>query len=227
VLTVDFEASCLPRHGRSFPIEVGIADASGRTWSWLIKPEPEWLKWDWTREAELLHGISLRCLVEEGHSSSEVMRQLNAVAGGQRVIADHYLDAQWLQTLSAGAGLPPDFRIEHVSGVIEGLQPPSSAVERAIAASNALVPRRHRAGPDALWLAMFLSRLSPSESEGSIFGWQRPIIDGLRQGPMPNSTTEDRSVSDVTEEWADPLLAQEASAIPPETMHNAQPDRMR
>ena len=29
LIALDFEASCLPRHGRSYPIEIGIADEHG------------------------------------------------------------------------------------------------------------------------------------------------------------------------------------------------------
>nr|MEC6700676.1 hypothetical protein [Sphingobium sp. SJ10-10] len=36
-VTIDFEVSCLPHHGRSFPIEVGIADSQGSR-AWLIRP---------------------------------------------------------------------------------------------------------------------------------------------------------------------------------------------
>ena len=55
-MAIDFEASCLPRHGRSFPIEVGIA-GGGIARSWIIRPHAAWAGWDWTAEAEALHGL--------------------------------------------------------------------------------------------------------------------------------------------------------------------------
>ena len=53
ILAVDFEASCLPRHGRSYPIEVGIANENGTARSWLIRPAVLWEGWTWTEEARL------------------------------------------------------------------------------------------------------------------------------------------------------------------------------
>ena len=37
IVTIDFEASCLPQRGRSYPIEVGIAGNKGSL-AWLIQP---------------------------------------------------------------------------------------------------------------------------------------------------------------------------------------------
>lgn len=58
LLAIDFEASCLPRHGRSFPIEVGVADGEGWSRAWLISPHADWDDWHWTSEAENEHGIT-------------------------------------------------------------------------------------------------------------------------------------------------------------------------
>ena len=54
LVTIDFEASCLPRDGRSYPIEVGVADMAGWSRAWLIRPEAEWRGWTWWAEAQAL-----------------------------------------------------------------------------------------------------------------------------------------------------------------------------
>ena len=66
LIALDFEASCLPRHGRSYPIEIGIADEHGLIRSWLIRPPDAWAGWGWTQEAERLHGISKEQLARDG-----------------------------------------------------------------------------------------------------------------------------------------------------------------
>ena len=40
IIAIDFEASCLPRHGRSYPIEVGVA-GDGIERSWIIAPSAD------------------------------------------------------------------------------------------------------------------------------------------------------------------------------------------
>lgn len=80
-VAIDFEANCLPRHGRSFPIEVWVTDGRGVR-SWLIRPVAERRAWDCTNEALALHGISPE----------------------RRVVADSSLDSYWWRMLAGGAG---------------------------------------------------------------------------------------------------------------------------
>ncbi len=86
-MAIDFEASCLPRHGRSFPIEVGIA-GGGIARSWIIRPHAAWTGWDWTAEAEALHGLSRARIEAEGEPADLVLAQLAAAVAGCRVVAD-------------------------------------------------------------------------------------------------------------------------------------------
>jgi hypothetical protein len=119
LITLDFEASCLPRDGRSFPIEVGTGDLAGWSRSSLIRPDPLWQDWTWTAEAEALHGISRRQLDREGCSAEQVMRELNAATQGYRVISDNDLDLGWCATLSRAAGISPDFKIGHIAELLD------------------------------------------------------------------------------------------------------------
>jgi hypothetical protein len=163
-VTIDFEASCLPRHGRSFPIEVGVSGPWG-TRSWLIRPLPEWREWDWTEEAYRLHGISWEQLEEAGQDPAIVVAEVRQALGASRVIADSTIDRIWWQTLlDAGAGaIAPSgssaIRIEHVADVLTELGASHEQIMAAQWSADMLCPGRHRAGPDAFWLFTLLSTL--------------------------------------------------------------------
>ena len=159
IFTLDFEASCLPRHGRSFPIEVGIADDAGQVWSWLIRPEAAWADWTWTAEAEGLHGIGRERLMDEGLPAAQVVRELGAVLDGQSAYADSHLDADWMRTLEMTAGARPMMVVRHIEALVDKLRLDEAAVARAVAAVGAGAGPRHRAGPDALWLQALVAEL--------------------------------------------------------------------
>lgn len=74
-IAIDFDASCLRRHGRAFPIEMGIAgtDCVG---SCLIQPDPARQGWDWTDNAFGLHGISRAQLFDESVAPETVVAEL-------------------------------------------------------------------------------------------------------------------------------------------------------
>jgi len=158
-LTIDFEASCLPRDGRSFPIEVGIADAAGRYRSWLIRPHADWVGWTWTREAERLHGISREQLERDGLPANVVLNELNTVIGDGKVIADSWLDAAWLDTLCTAAGFEARFAIVHLANIVNDLDLTPEQVVHADSTVAAMNFRRHRAGEDARHLALWLTAL--------------------------------------------------------------------
>jgi len=173
VLTIDFEASCLPRDGRSFPIEVAVADLDGNCRSWLIAPAPAWNGWTWTEEAEALHGIRYDQLVRDGQRPDQVMREVNAVVAGRRVIADHHLDQRWLATLAEASGIAPTFRIGHVSELLDLHCPSAGTLEGATAKADLLVSQRHRAAADARWLAIVARDLIQAAASQSapLFSW--------------------------------------------------------
>jgi hypothetical protein len=164
VVTIDFEASCLPRHGRSFPIEVGVSDLQGRSRAWLIRPHDDWRDWGWTDEAERLHRLSRDRLQQDGLPAATVLRELTATVRGCQVVADSDLDAHWLRTLTAAAGATQSFKVGHVSALLDAWRTTPEAAADAMLAADRLTRERHRAGPDARWLALVLDALRPREA---------------------------------------------------------------
>lgn len=158
IITIDFEASCLPRHGRSFPIEVGIADG-GMSRSWLIRPHDDWAGWDWTPEAEALHGLSRDRIEGEGLPASVVLAELVAATQGHRVVADSLIDQYWLDTLAAAAGAPSPFTIHHVATLFDEVRADDVRVAAAVAFADGQGVARHRAAADALWLAALIDHI--------------------------------------------------------------------
>ena len=169
IMTIDFEASCLPRHGRSFPIEVGVSDLAGRTQAWLIRPHPVWQGWGWTAEAEGLHGLSRRQIEGEGLPAAIVLQNLAAAVRGHALEADSDLDARWLRTLALAlalalaAGAVEPFRVGQVSGLLDAWQATPERAADAMRAADRMTRERHRAAADARWLALVLEGLRPRD----------------------------------------------------------------
>lgn len=169
-MTIDFEASCLPRHGRSFPIEVGIADGV-MSRSWLIRPHESWAGWDWTAEAEGLHGLSRERITLEGLPVAIVLAELAAAARGRRIVADSLIDQYWLHTLATAAGAPSPFVIEHVATLIDEQGADEERVSAAVAFADSGAMTRHRAAGDALWLSAVIAHIS-----GAAQNLSRPLL---------------------------------------------------
>lgn len=164
LLAIDFEASCLPWHGRSFPIEVGIADTRGHARAWLIRPQPHWQAWTWTAEAEALHGLTRARLLRDGQPASLVAAQLAEAVAGHRLVADSELDSGWMRLLMdaapAGPGQAgPRPAVGHVVDLIGALGLDNDAVRACIAQLDAEALPRHRAAHDARWLGLLIGRL--------------------------------------------------------------------
>ena len=151
IVTIDFEASCLPRHGRSYPIEVGIADQCGSR-AWLIRPHPSWTNWHWSEEAEHLHGITLGQLFREGEPVDVVAKALGDALSGNRVISDSEIDSYWLETLASAAGLQAPAKIENVEVVLDDIGATSAEITAVLTKLKCGTFRRHRARHDARWL---------------------------------------------------------------------------
>ena len=149
IATIDFEASCLPIHGRSYPIEVGIAEDDRSARSWLIRPHGSWRDWDWTGEAERLHGLSRAQLMAEGLPVETVATELAEALHGKRVFADSYLDGEWMATLAAAAQAPLPARVGHLEEIVATLGASGRTVAEIDAALDAQGFARHRAGEDA------------------------------------------------------------------------------
>ena len=160
LLAIDFEASCLPRDGRSYPIEVGVADSDGRRRSWLIRPAPEWADWHWSAEAEALHGISRQRLAAAGLPPVRVLAELGSSVSGGRIFADSTLDDDWLRTLARAAGVRPPFRVGHFATLLDELGTTPAEMAEAEAAAAAADLRPHRAADDAARLGLMIGALA-------------------------------------------------------------------
>lgn len=159
VIAIDFEASCLPQYGRSFPIEVGIASPQGWSRSWLIRPHPSWDGWEWSVEAEALHGITIDRLHREGIDASEVAARLRAAVQGCEVVADSFVDDGWSRTLFAAAGEAEHIPVRCLAGLRAFHEADAARLTSAIAEADRHRGQRHRAEDDARWLAGLLGAL--------------------------------------------------------------------
>lgn len=153
---IDVEASGFGRG--SYPIEVGVALASGHTACFLIRPIPEWTHW--TAEAEALHGISRAVLTARGRPPAEIAGALNSLLAGQVVYSDAWgVDSSWLALLHATGGIPALYKIDALTRLLsEGQQNAWADLKQC--ARTQLRLDRHRASADALVLqtAYLLSR---------------------------------------------------------------------
>jgi hypothetical protein len=156
---IDFEASCLPDYGQSFPIEVALAEVYGESRQWLIRPAPEWEYWDWAPEAEALHHISRDRLEREGLPAAQVLAELAQAAEGCEVYADADLDAFWLETLAEAVGTSAPFAVLYLGELLVELGVKRPQVVEALAEARRQMPREHTARDDSLRLALTLKLL--------------------------------------------------------------------
>jgi len=143
---VDVEASGFG--SRSYPIEIGLALASGKRYCALVAPQPEWTHWD--SDAQKLHGLSREQIVELGKPPRVVAAELNALLRTQTVYSDGWVvDYPWLRTLFEAAKQEMTF---HVSPLEQLLQEQDFAgwdeTKQQLGAREPM--QRHRASIDAL-----------------------------------------------------------------------------
>jgi len=161
IIAIDFEASCLPRHGRSYPIEVGVA-GDGIERSWIIAPAADWADWTWTDEAQALHSLTREKIAAEGLPPAQVLTELIETVGIRRVVADSLIDQYWLDTLAAAAGRPTPFVIDHAATLFDEQGVDEPRISAAIAFANLTYAVRQRAIADARWLSALLGHLAGS-----------------------------------------------------------------
>lgn len=181
-VTIDFEASCLPRHGRSYPIELGLCGPGG-TQAWLIRPHAAWQGWDWTAEAFAVHGITREQLQDEGLPPEVVLEQALAVIGSHRMIADSRLDRVWWGTLCEAAGenhRGHAVSIDTIAMLLDELGPTHEQVMAAQRQADLLCPQRHRAGPDAQWLWTLIGALPERQRADALWAFDAGAA-GLEQ----------------------------------------------
>lgn len=157
---IDFEASCLPNEGLSYPIEVAVARVGGVSRSWLIKPAAKWFYWDWSPAAEALHGISRGMLKSKALPPQQVLDELVSEVEGCRVYADSDLDSYWLETLGEACGRPSPFPVLYLGELFAQMRMTSGAIARAEREALACLPQEHVARHDARRLAITVELLS-------------------------------------------------------------------
>jgi hypothetical protein len=160
VAIIDFEASCLPEQGESYPIEVALACVGGNSRSWLIRPSARWRFWDWSHEAEALHGISQEMLVRKGLPAQQVLAELAEAARGCRVYADSDLDAFWLETLAQACCQAPPFPVLYLGELFLEMKTSPAAIAIAEEKALARLPQQHIACKDAGRLALAVEYLT-------------------------------------------------------------------
>ncbi|AUW60245.1 hypothetical protein C1T17_11155 [Sphingobium sp. SCG-1] len=160
VAIIDFEASCLPDDGESFPIEVALAVVGGPSQSWLIKPSWHWRYWSWSDEAEALHGISRTMLQSRGLPARQVLAELAHAAAGLDIYTDADLDAYWLEVLCLACQAPLPFKIRYLGELFQTMELTPPAVSSAEKAALTRLPMAHVARKDAQRLALTVQLLS-------------------------------------------------------------------
>jgi hypothetical protein len=142
----------------SYPIEVGWVLADGRSFCSLIRPLPQWTRWD--AQAEQVHHISRQTLTECGRTVDEVARLLDQHLRGQTVYSDGWgNDYPWLHQLYDAAGLQPSFRLESLRVLLDDHAAAGWAEAKAAVLQRTGMPR-HRASADARVMQLTLAELS-------------------------------------------------------------------
>lgn len=152
---LDVEASGFGRN--SYPIEVGFVLPNGHGFCTLIQPEPEWTHWD--PQAESVHHIPRRLLLERGLPATEVARLLNVQLLGQTVYSDGWAnDFSWLGALFDVAGMSPRFKLENLRSLLREEEADHwHQVKAEVAGERGR--QRHRASSDARLLQLTLQRV--------------------------------------------------------------------
>lgn len=153
-IILDVEASGLDL--RSYPIEIGYANAAGETWCALVQPQQEWTHWD--PRAESLHQIRRQSLFECGIAPKDIALHLNDAFLNQVVYCDAWMnDFVWLSRLYDAADMRPHFRLEDLRLILTPAQAEHwHQTKQRIYETKQRI--RHRASADAkllqdTWLA--------------------------------------------------------------------------
>lgn len=162
---IDVEASGFGRG--SYPIEIGFVLADQRSHCMLIKPQPQWIRWDVS--AEHLHGIQRAQLQQFGVDIKTVALLLNETLRGMTLYSDAWgNDQTWLALLFDCADIVPAFKLQTLRALLSDAQlslwqPTKQAVIRELALG------RHRASNDARILQLTYLRTLEMAGEKSAF----------------------------------------------------------
>lgn len=157
---VDCEASSLRQD--SYPIEIGwcLAD-TGEVESHLVVPHADWIDWD--PEAEAVHGISRRVLVDQGLPIDVIATRMRTMLNRRILYADSSSDQRWINRLFDAVGLPglvlqpfDELLDEVVKSEVEeagrSRLNDDRMIDEAYARARLTAPPTHRAGADARYL---------------------------------------------------------------------------
>ncbi|TXR53598.1 hypothetical protein [Reinekea thalattae] len=156
---LDIEASGFGKG--SYPIEIGVATESGETFSWLVKPEDDWVHWN--EEAAELHKISRQELFEKGLSCREIAQLLNEKFEGQTIYSDGWgVDSGWLALLFYTAGQSMYFKLDTLPKVMTQFQLEHWDLTKELLREK-YGWQHHRAGIDAHLLQLTYQRTAIEE----------------------------------------------------------------
>jgi hypothetical protein len=143
---IDVEASGFGHE--SYPIEVGVVDATGHRFCTLITPATHWTFWD--AQAEATHHIQREQLMEHGKTIVDVAKALNEQFEGQTLYSDGWVvDKPWLIRLFEEAGIAMAFSISPLELILNESQMNNwHEIKDKVTLDLAL--ERHRASNDAL-----------------------------------------------------------------------------
>ena len=157
-IIIDIEASGFGEG--SYPIEVGLAMSDDKAFCSLIKPEPQWEKWD--EESEKIHGIDQQVLQRCGKPANEVAEKLNELLKFNTVYTDAWgQDYTWLNRLFFQTNIKQCFKLEPLTAIMSEYQLSNwHNVKRLVIEEQGL--QRHRASSDAkiLQLTYLRTRLT-------------------------------------------------------------------
>lgn len=112
---IDFESSGLSK--RSYPIEVAISNGK-LEYSSLILPLPHWTYWN--SQAQTVHNISRRDLINIGRSPKLVAKDLNNLIQGKKAYCDSInWDSFWLNVLFSDSAIRPTFEITDIQDILD------------------------------------------------------------------------------------------------------------
>jgi hypothetical protein len=159
-ISLDFEAA-KDRHGRLFPIEVGVANLQGHTWSSLIAPPSHWAV-----EATAYQPDLYAKALKHGRSTVDVAKDLQKILSDRSVILSDaaFIDQPLLVRLYE-EGLPKHSPPQLTSffDMLEDLDRVhrwgKEAINRNIVLIDAFRGPAHRAAEDARVRARLLAEL--------------------------------------------------------------------
>jgi hypothetical protein len=149
----------------SYPIEVGVVMADGRSWCSLVRPEPSWQHWD--PNAATVHKITREQLLDHGRNAREIAQLLNERLLGMVVYSDAWAhDYTWLNKLYEAAGMHPSYRLENLRALLSDDEA-ARWHDLKLSIAGTLPWARHRASNDARLLQMTLQALRTPQQQAA------------------------------------------------------------